>query len=108
MTVLSRGATSPRFPVRRIPITDLSIRFTSHEETPMKITYVHGLRASRRAFFGKVAAAGAVVGAGVLSPRPAHADDEDGGQPNPIPGGRAPFAPFGVFIHHNALNPVVP
>ena len=73
----------------------------------MKVTYVHGLRASRRAFFGKVAAAGAVVGAGVLSPRPAHADDEEGGEPNPIPGGRAPFAPFGVFIHHNALNPAV-
>jgi hypothetical protein len=74
----------------------------------MKVTYVHGLRASRRAFFGKVAAAGAAVGAGVLSPRSAHADDEDGGQPNPIPGGIAPFAPFGVFIHHFPLNPAVP
>jgi hypothetical protein len=74
----------------------------------MKVTCVHDLRASRRAFFGKVAAAGAVVGAGVLPPRSARAHDEDGGQPNPIPGGVAPFAPFAIFIHHNPLNPATP
>lgn len=24
--------------------------------------------------------------------------------PNPIPGGVAPFAPYGIFIHHNPLR----
>ena len=37
-----------------------------------------------------------------------NSDGEDNrGRPNPIPGGVAPFAPFGVFIHHNPLNPAL-
>ena len=70
---------------------------------------IHGPRASRRAFLGKVATASTVAGAGILSPKAARADagDDDRGKPNPIPGGIAPFAPFGVFIHHNPLNPAL-
>ena len=53
--------------------------------------------------------AGAVLGAGLLDPKWSHAIDEDdehesSGDPNPIPGGVKPLAPFGIFIHHNPLN----
>jgi hypothetical protein len=55
-------------------------------------------------------AAGAAVGAGFLRSKLAFAsanqDDSSACvSPNPIPGGVAPFAPLGVFIHHNPLNP---
>jgi hypothetical protein len=59
-------------------------------------------------------AVGTVLGAGILRPTLTFAHDEEGdghtegGSPNPIPGGLAPFAPFGVFIHHNPLNPAKP
>jgi hypothetical protein len=59
-------------------------------------------------------AAGAALGAGLLHPKPAHADDDEDrqgagcNQVNPIPGGLAPFKPFGVFVHHNPLNPATP
>ena len=59
-------------------------------------------------------AAGAVLGGGLLSPKASHADDDEGGErggcalANPIPGGVRGLAPFGVFIHHNPLNPAVP
>jgi hypothetical protein len=65
-------------------------------------------RASRRAFLAKAAGAGTVLSAGLLRPKSARADDDDGGQPNPIPSGAAPFAPFGIFIHHHGLNPANP
>ena len=69
------------------------------------------IRGSRRAFLGKAASAGTIVGGGLLRPWSAHAEDEgvENGQPNPIPGGVAPFAPFAIFIHHfplNAANPL--
>jgi|SRR5215831_1582352 len=76
----------------------------------MNRTYNHRSRASRRAFLGRVAGAGTVLGAGLLSPKSAHAVDGSfpvilvGALPNPIAGGVAPFAPFGIFIHHNPLN----
>jgi hypothetical protein len=61
------------------------------------------------------AAAGAALGTGVLVvPKPSHAwQDEDrkrcqGPRLKPIPGGVAPFKPFGVIIHHNPLNPAAP
>jgi hypothetical protein len=76
----------------------------------MNLTYIRR-RASRRGFFGNVASAGTVVAASLVSPKLAHADgedDEDNGQPNPIPGGGAPFAPFGIFVHHFPLNPALP
>jgi hypothetical protein len=75
----------------------------------MNNTCIHVPRASRRAFLSKVASASTLAAAGVLSPRAARADvsDDDRGRPNPIPGGVAPFAPFGVFIHHNPLNPAI-
>jgi hypothetical protein len=57
-------------------------------------------------------AAGTALGAGLFRPKLAHADDEDGDSeraacvgPNPIPGGVMGLAPFGIFIHHNPLNP---
>jgi len=59
-------------------------------------------------------AAGA-IGAGLLLPKHLYAGDTDDlhehaedAQPNPIPGGIAPFAPFGIFIHHNPLKPSTP
>lgn len=67
---------------------------------------------SRRAFLGKVATAGTVLGAGLLNPKPAYGDqDQERGQCallNPIPGGVAPSKPFAIIIHHNPLNPAVP
>ena len=59
-------------------------------------------------------AAGAALGAGLLRPGPAFAGQEDddrgcrGPRLNPIPGGGGPFAPFGVKVHHNPLNPATP
>jgi len=55
-------------------------------------------------------AAGAVVGAGLLRPKPAFADDDEHEQTaraltNPIPGFITPFKPFGVVVHHNPLKP---
>jgi hypothetical protein len=70
---------------------------------------------SRRAFLGRVASAGTVLGARLVHPVSAFASEDDDdrdrrerGQPNPIPGGLAPFAPFAIFIHHNPLNPALP
>jgi hypothetical protein len=63
-------------------------------------------------------AAGAVVGVGFFRRKPAYADDKDQqhgqteqvgcGLVNPIPGGVIPFKPFGVVVHHNPLNPLIP
>jgi hypothetical protein len=79
----------------------------------MNTAHTHRSGASRRAFLEKVASAGTALGAGLLSPESAHADSGalpviiEGHRPNPIPGGLAPFAPFGIFIHHNPLNPAI-
>jgi len=55
---------------------------------------------------------GAVMGAGLVRPKPAFADDDDdehehatSALANPIPGGVTPFKPFGVVVHHNPLSP---
>jgi hypothetical protein len=50
-----------------------------------------------------------MLGAGLFGPRSAHAAENIAvqGGPKPIPGGGAPFAPFGVFVHHFGLNPAV-
>jgi hypothetical protein len=51
--------------------------------------------------------AGAIAGAGLLRPGPVFADDSEHpacALANPIPGGGAPFKPFGVVVHHNPLN----
>ena len=60
-------------------------------------------------------AAGSVLGAGFLRPKLIDTNDDDGNDeraacvgPNPIPGGVAPFAPLGIFVHHNPLNPAKP
>jgi|SRR5579864_2863253 len=56
-------------------------------------------------------AAGTVLGAGLARPKLVYARDEDDDSengcvsPNPIPGGVAGLKPFGIFIHHNPLNP---
>ena len=59
--------------------------------------------------------AGTVLGAGFLRPTWVLADEgEDNGErsacvgPNPIPGGVTGLKPFGIFIHHNPLNPASP
>src|ERR1700730_12883660 len=60
------------------------------------------------------AAAGAALGTGLVVPKPSYAwQDEDrkrcqGPRLKPIPGGGAPFKPFGVIVHHNPLNPATP
>src|SRR5713101_1994397 len=60
-------------------------------------------------------AAGTALGAGLLCPKLARANDGDGDSeraacigPNPIPGGVTGLKPFGIFIHHNPLNPATP
>lgn len=58
---------------------------------------------------------GAVLGAGLFHSKWAFADDggDDGESmdcvgPNPIPGGIMALAPYGIFVHHNPLNPANP
>jgi len=58
-------------------------------------------------------AAGTALGASLLGPRSSYADEHDGERtacvgPNPIPGGVSGLNPFGIFIHHNPLNPANP
>lgn len=60
-------------------------------------------------------AAGSVLAAPLLRPKLTRNDDDDGeGEraacvgPNPIPGGVAPVNPYGIFVHHNPLNPAKP
>jgi hypothetical protein len=61
------------------------------------------------------AAAGTVLGASIVRPTLAGHDDQGDDRRdcvaspriNPIPGGGAPFKPFGVIVHHNPLNPAV-
>lgn len=56
-------------------------------------------------------AAGTVLGAGLSAPKLVYAREEDDDRengcvaPNPIPGGVVGLKPFGIFIHHNPLNP---
>ena len=56
-------------------------------------------------------AAGVVLGAGFLRPKFAYASGEPDGEanacvgPNPIPGGVTALKPYGIFVHHNPLNP---
>ena len=80
----------------------------------MNRVHTHRSGASRRVFLGRVASAGTVLGAGLLSAKSAHAAHGalpvtiEGHRPNPIPAGNKGLAPFGVFIHHNPLKPGVP
>jgi hypothetical protein len=65
---------------------------------------------SRRTLMSSVA--GTALGAGLLGPRLSYAGD-DGERtacvgPNPIPGGVNGLKPYGIFIHHNPLNPATP
>ena len=65
-------------------------------------------------------AAGTVLGAGLFHPKRVFAgDDDDHGDhddskamecvgANPIPGGVMALAPYGIFVHHNPLNPANP
>jgi hypothetical protein len=67
------------------------------------------LGVSRRAFLGGVLSTGALAGTVLVPVKSARADSDQNSdaQPNPIPGGVAPFKPFGIFVHHNPLNPSV-
>ena len=60
-------------------------------------------------------AAGTMLGTGLLRPKLLSASDDDSENepdacvaPNPIPGGVTGLKPFGIFIHHNPLNPANP
>ena len=74
----------------------------------MKTVHIHHSPASRRAFLGKAASAGAVLGSGLLGPTAAYGRNHFNPSPNPIPGGVAPFTPFAVMIHHYPLNAANP
>jgi len=56
-------------------------------------------------------AAGAALGTSLLRPSSVHAGEEDddkgcrGPRLKPIPGGGAPFKPYGIIVHHNPLSP---
>ena len=59
--------------------------------------------------------AGAVLGATLSYSKLVFADDDHGVDesaacvgPNPIPGGVVGLKPYGIFIHHNPLNPAKP
>jgi hypothetical protein len=59
-----------------------------------------------------VRGAGTVLGASLLRSNLVYASsDHEDGEPRecvgvkPIPGGLAPLKPYGIFIHHNPLNP---
>ena len=59
--------------------------------------------------------AGTVLGAGLFHPKWVFAGDDDDDSkpmecvgPNHIPGGVTPVAPYGIFVHHNPLNPANP
>lgn len=67
----------------------------------------------RRLIAGLGAAGGLLLGSGF--PKTAFAIDGDDDSesrpdfgPNPIPGGVAPFKPFGIFIHHTPPSPTGP
>lgn len=71
------------------------------------------LGVSRRAFLGRAASAGIVLGAGFQGPESVFARGDESqhaglGRPNPVPGGFGPFTPFGVFIHHKPPTPGMP
>ena len=59
--------------------------------------------------------AGTALGANLIGSKLAYARDEDDDNehepcagPNPIPGGVTALKPFGIFVHHNPLNPATP
>ena len=59
--------------------------------------------------------AGTALGASLLRSNTVYASsDQDDDETskcisvNPIPGGGAPFKPYGIFVHHNPLNPATP
>ena len=58
-------------------------------------------------------AAGSALGASLLAPKLSYTDDDDREiaacvGPKPIPGGVTGLKPYGIFIHHNPLNPATP
>ena len=80
---------------------------------PFSWNLFQGNPLSRRKLIG--GAAGTALGAGFMRPSFAsmNLDDSDNESaacvgPNPIPGGVPGLKPFGIFIHHNPLNPLTP
>lgn len=79
----------------------------------MNKTERRSLAVSRRAFLGRAAGAGTILGADFLRPDMLVARDhhdhgdhaERGGRPNAIPLGITPFAPFAIFIHRLPPTP---
>ena len=66
---------------------------------------------SRRQLVTRVAG-GLLLGSAIPKTALALGDDDDNEPsacvgPNPIPGGTRALAPFGIFVHHNPLNPSV-
>ena len=69
--------------------------------------------ARRRLITGLGAAGGLMLAPGFPETALAFDDDDDHEPaacvgPNPIPGGTTALKPFGIFVHHNPLNPAVP
>lgn len=67
----------------------------------------------RRLITGLGAAGGLMLAPGFPKTALAFDDDDDHEPaacvgPNPIPGGTTALKPFGIFVHHNPLNPAVP
>lgn len=76
------------------------------DSSPWKKFQQHWL--SRRSLIR--GAAGTAFGAGLFRPTLARADEDENERdacvgPNPIPGGVTGLKPYGIFIHHNPLNP---
>ncbi len=65
---------------------------------------------SRRVFLGTTAGAGVMLSSTPLvGSEPKHFGEcTDELHPNPIPEGVAPFAPFGILIHHMPPTPGIP
>lgn len=80
---------------------------------PFSWNLFRGNSLSRRKLIG--GAAGTALGASFVRSNfaPINVDDSDNESaacvgPNPIPGGVPGLKPFGIFIHHNPLNPLKP
>lgn len=80
---------------------------------------IHNVGAPKRNWLSRrnlLRGTGFTLGFALATPKWLRADDDDAENrehgacvsPNPIPGGVVGLKPFGIFIHHNPLNPATP